>query len=222
MTPTVTGRALRVAVTGGIGSGKSTVSRLLAGHGAVVVDADAIARDVVEPGTPALAAIAAAFGPGVLTPDGALDRAALGAVVFADAGARRTLEGITHPRVRELSEQRLAAVPAGGVAVYDVPLLAEAGTDGRVGFDVVIVVRAEVEVRVERLVGRGLAADDARRRIAAQASDAEREALADVVLDNSADQAGLTARVAALWPDLQARLHGRPEPPGSTLDAPIG
>lgn len=201
-------RALRVAVTGGIGAGKSSVSRLLAAHGATVVDADAIAREVVEPGSPGLAAVVEAFGPDVVTADGALDRAALGAVVFADVGARRRLEGITHPLVRERSEARLAAVPAGEVAVYDVPLLAEAGTAGRVGFDVVVVVRADPEVRVERLVGRGLAADDARRRIAAQASDAEREALADVVVDNSGTPAELETRIAAVAADLAARAAG--------------
>jgi dephospho-CoA kinase len=198
-------RALLVAVTGGIGSGKSTVSGLLAERGAVVVDADAIAREVVEPGTPGLAAVVDAFGPGVLTPDGALDRAALGAVVFADVAARRRLEAITHPLVRELSGRRLAAVPAGSVAVYDVPLLAEGGSRG--GFDVVVVVRADPEVRVERLVGRGLTADDARRRIAAQASDAEREAMADVVVDNSGDQGALATRVDTLWSDLAGRAR---------------
>ncbi|MHA3702855.1 dephospho-CoA kinase [Jatrophihabitans sp. YIM 134969] len=197
------GRALRVAVTGGIGAGKSSVSTLLAERGAVVVDADRIAREVVEPGTPGLAAVAEAFGRDVLTADGALDRAALGAVVFADPDARRRLEAITHPLVRDLSEARLAAVPPGAVAVYDVPLLAESRS--RAGFDVVVVVRADPEVRVERLVGRGLTADDARARIAAQASDAEREALADVVVDNSGDRAALAVRVDALWSDLTAR-----------------
>lgn len=199
-------RALRVAVTGGIGAGKSTVSRLLEGHGATVVDADAIAREVVAPGTPGLAAVAGAFGPSVLTADGALDRAALGAVVFADPDARRRLEAITHPLVQELSAARLGAVPAGEVAVYDVPLLAEAG--GRRGFDVVVVVQAPAEVRVTRLVARGLTAEDARRRIAVQSSDAERAALADVVVDNDGDRAALAARVADLWSTLAARAAG--------------
>ena len=202
------GRALRVAVTGGIGAGKSSVSRLLADHGATVVDADVIAREVVAPGTAGLAAVADAFGPGVIAADGALDRPALGAIVFADPDARRTLEAITHPLVRDLSEARLAAVPTGSVAVYDVPLLAEAGTSGRAGFDVVVVVRADPEVRVVRLVERGLPADDARRRIAVQASDAERDALADVVVDNSGDRDALAARVDALWTDLTTRAAG--------------
>ena len=196
-------RALRVAVTGGIGSGKSSVSALLAGHGATVVDADAIAREVVAPGMPGLAAVAEAFGPGVLDADGALDRAALGAIVFADADARKRLESITHPLVQRVSLERLAAVPAGSVAVYDVPLLAEARS--RSGFDVVVVVRADPEVRVERLVGRGLGANDARRRIAVQATDAQREALADVVVDNSGDRDALAVRVEALWAELAAR-----------------
>lgn len=203
-----TDRALRVAVTGGIGAGKSSVSGLLAEHGAVVVDADAIAREVVAPGSAGLAAVTEAFGPAVVAADGSLDRPALGAIVFADPDARRRLEAITHPLVRELSEERLAAVPSGSVAVYDVPLLAEAGTSGRVGFDVVVVVRADPEVRVERLVGRGLPADDARRRIAVQASDAEREALADLVVDNSGDRDALVAHVDALWAGLAARAAG--------------
>lgn len=202
--------ALRVAVTGGIGSGKSTVSRMLAERGAHVVDADAISREVVAPGTAGLAAVVQRFGREILQPDGTLDRAALAAVVFADPAARSALNAIVHPLVRELSEQRLAAVPAGRVALYDVPLLAEVGPGGRPGFDVVIVVQAAPDVRVARLVQhRGMTAADARARIAAQADDASRTGLADVVVDNNGDPADLVAPLAAVWAELEPRAVAR-------------
>jgi dephospho-CoA kinase len=188
---------LRIGLTGGIGSGKSTVSALLAERGAVVVDSDLIAREVVEPGTPGLAAVAEQFGAGVLAPDGSLDRPALAAVVFADPEARRRLDGIVHPLVRARAAELEAAAPPGAVVVHDVPLLVETGQAGR--FDLVLVVAADVETRVARLVGRGLTEDDARARIAAQATDEQRRAVADVVLDNSGTREQLAAQVDRFW-----------------------
>jgi dephospho-CoA kinase len=188
---------LRIGLTGGIGSGKSTVSALLAQHGAVVVDADRIAREVVEPGTPGLAAIVEAFGSGVLTPDGALDRPALAAVVFADPGARRTLDGIVHPLVRARGRELEAGAPPGSVVVHDVPLLVETGQAS--SYDLVVVVLADEETRVARLVQRGLTAEDARARIAVQATDEQRRAAADVVLDNTGTPEELARQVDRFW-----------------------
>jgi dephospho-CoA kinase len=191
---------VRIAVTGGIGSGKSAVTARLAQRGAVVIDADLIAREVVEPGTPGLAAVVAEFGPGILTPDGALDRPAMAAIVFADAERRRALEAIVHPLVGRRSQELLDAAPDDAVVVYDVPLLAESADLGRAdGFDRVVVVTAPVETRVRRLVSRGLSEDDARARIAAQASDDARLAIADLVVDNSGDLESLDAEVDRLW-----------------------
>src|SRR5919206_24410 len=166
---------LRIGLTGGIGAGKSTVSAALAGHGAVVVDADRIAREVVEPGSPGLDAVVAAFGRGVLTADGALDRPALAAVVFADPAARRRLDGIVHPLVRRRAaelERAAREADEDAVVVHDVPLLAETGQAG--SYDLVLVVETPADVRLPRLVARGLTADDARARIAAQATDEQR------------------------------------------------
>jgi dephospho-CoA kinase len=188
---------LNIGLTGGIGSGKSTVSALLAERGAVVVDADRIAREVVEPGTPGLAAVVAAFGDGVVGPDGALDRPALAAVVFADPEARARLDAIVHPLVRARAAELAAAAPADAVVVHDIPLLVETGQAAR--FDLVLVVRADQEVRVARLVQRGLPEDDARARIAAQATDEQRAAVADVVLDNSGTREELAAQVDRFW-----------------------
>ena len=188
---------LRIGLTGGIGSGKSTVSGLLAARGAVVIDADRIAREVVEPGTPGLAAVAEAFGEQVLRPDGCLDRAALAAIVFADSAARGRLDGIVHPLVRARSAELAAAVPADAVVVHDVPLLVETGRTA--SYDVVLVVQADPEVRVRRLVRRGLSEDDARARIAAQATDEQRRAVADVVLDNDGTEEELAAQVDRFW-----------------------
>jgi dephospho-CoA kinase len=188
---------LRIGLTGGIGSGKSTVSALLADRGAVVVDADRIAREVVEPGTPGLAAVVEAFGDAVLTADGALDRPALAAVVFADPEARRRLDGIVHPLVRARATELAAAAPQDAVLVNDVPLLVETGQAG--SYDVVLVVEADVQTRVSRLVARGLTEADARARIAAQATDEQRRAVADVVLDNSGTRDELARQVARFW-----------------------
>lgn len=191
----------RIALTGGIGSGKSTVARLLAGHGALVVDADAIAREIVRPGRPALAEIADRFGPGVIRADGALDRAALAAVVFADDAALAALNAITHPRIARRTAELLAAAPAQAVVVYDMPLLVEQGDTGR--WDHVVVVETPLELRLQRLArDRDMTREQALARIAAQASDAQRRAVADTVLVNDTDEAALAARVDALWPRL--------------------
>jgi len=200
---------LRVGLTGGIGSGKSEVARRLAERGAVVIDADAAAREVVVPGSPGLARIAAAFGEGVLRPDGSLDRERLGQKVFADPGLRATLNAIVHPLVRTWMEEAeraavRAAPPPGPVIVHDVPLLAE--SRGKAGFDVVIVVDVPPELQVERLVRlRGMAADQARARMAAQASREQRLAVADIVIDNSGSLEDLDRRIAEVWADLERR-----------------
>lgn len=191
---------LRVGLTGGIGSGKTTVARRLVERGAVLVDSDALAREVVEPGTDGLAEIAAVFGHGVLDPAGALDRPALAAVVFGDAAARERLNAIVHPRVRQRSDALIAGAPGDAVVVQDIPLLVEGGMAA--AFPLVVVVHADVEERVRRLVGqRGMPEADARARIAAQADDAARRAAADVWLDNSGTPDGVLAAVDALWSD---------------------
>ena len=200
---------LRVGLTGGIGSGKSEVSRRLADHGAVLIDADVAARQVVIPGSPGLAQIVGAFGDGVLRPDGSLNRERLGEIVFGDPGLRAKLNEIVHPLVREwMAAAERAAVqavpPPGPVVVHDVPLLAE--SRGRAGFDVVIVVDAPPEVQVERLVRlRGMAPEQARARMAAQASREQRLAVADVVIDNSGSLTDLDRHVGEVWAELQRR-----------------
>jgi dephospho-CoA kinase len=197
---------LRIGLTGGIGSGKSTVSRLLKQRGAVIVDADAIAREVVAPGTPGLAAVVEAFGDGVVAPDGSLDRPALAAVVFADPDARKRLDAIVHPLVRARATEVAAAAPADAVVVNDVPLLVETGQAG--SYDLVLVVEADPGTRVARLVQRGLTAEDARARMAAQATDEQRRAVADVVLDNSGTPEELEAQVDRFWADRVAPVGG--------------
>ncbi|MGY1679535.1 dephospho-CoA kinase [Geodermatophilus sp. SYSU D01176] len=197
---------LRIGLTGGIGSGKSTVAGLLAARGARIVDADRIAREVVEPGSPGLEAVVAAFGSGVLGPGGALDRPALAAIVFADPDARRRLDGIVHPLVRARATQLVAAAPPDSVVVQDVPLLVETGQAG--AYDLVLVVEADLDTRVRRLVERGLCEDDARARIAAQATDEQRRAVADVVLDNSGTVEELEAQVDRFWAERVAPALG--------------
>lgn len=204
MGPAHPGRAVRVGLTGGIGSGKSTVSALLREHGAVIVDYDLIAREVVEPGTPGLAAIVQRFGPEVLAADGSLDRPALGAIVFADEASRRDLEAITHPAVRARAAELEGQVGPDDVVVHDIPLLAESGERGP--YDVVVVVDVPVEVQADRLVrDRGMSAEEAQARIGAQASRDDRAAVADVVVDNSGSLEELTAAVRDLWQELSAR-----------------
>lgn len=189
---------LRVGLTGGIGAGKSEVAGRLAALGAVVVDADRLARDVVAPGTEGQREVVAAFGRTVLASDGALDRVALAAAVFGDEKARRRLEGIIHPRVRARTAELVAAAPADAVVVNDVPLLVEAGLAPT--YHLVVVVQADEEVRVARLArDRGLSAEQARARIRAQASDAQRRAAADVLLANDGTRGELHTRVDALW-----------------------
>lgn len=195
---------MRVGLTGGIAAGKSEVSRRLADLGAVVIDADAVAREVVAPGTPGLAQVVAAFGDGVLGPDGALDRPGLGALVFADPGLLAKLNAIVHPLVSERMLQIEQAVPPDAVVVHDVPLLAENDLAAR--YDVVVVVDVPPEVQLDRLTRlRGMPADQARARLAAQASRAQRLAVAGLVVDNSGPLAGLDAQVDALWAELQRR-----------------
>ncbi|HEY3437308.1 MAG TPA: dephospho-CoA kinase [Actinotalea sp.] len=191
---------MRVGLTGGIAAGKSVVAARLAELGAAVIDYDVLARQVVEPGTDGLRAVVEAFGRQVLTPDGTLDRAALGAVVFADPHARRRLDGLLHPLIRAAARQAEHDATAAGaqVVVHDIPLLAETGDAD--AFDAVVVVDAPVAVRVDRLVrDRGLDRAAAHARIAAQAADADRLAVADEVLDGSGSVAGLVAQVDALW-----------------------
>src|SRR5919197_3846649 len=195
---------LRVGLSGGIGSGKSTVARGLARRGAIVIDADAIAREVVEPGQPALAAVVERFGPEVLDGAGRLDRPKLAALVFDDAAARADLNAIVHPRVAAETARRITAAPPDAVVVIDVPLLVEAA---RSGYDAVVIVEAPEAVRLERLVGRGMSLDDARRRMAAQASDADRRKVADVVLDNSGSEEDLERQLDALWAQLTSSLR---------------
>jgi dephospho-CoA kinase len=188
---------LRIGLTGGIGSGKSAVSQLLVRRGAVLVDADVLAREVVAVGTPGLAAVVEAFGESVLAADGSLDRPALAAVVFADPAARRRLDGIVHPLVRRRAAELIAAAAPDAVVLQDVPLLVETGQAA--SYDLVLVVEADLETRVARLVQRGLTEDDARARIAAQATDEQRRAVADVVLDNSGTLEQLAEQVDRFW-----------------------
>lgn len=192
---------LRIGLTGGIAAGKSVVSRRLAELGAVVVDHDELAREAVAPGSVGLDRIAEAFGPGVLAPDGTADRPALAARVFADDDARRTLEGIVHPEVRRLAAEREAAAVARdhrAVVVHDIPLLVETGQVDT--FGLLVVVDAPAQLRVQRLVAqRGLDEASAWARVAAQASDEERRAAADVLLDGTRSEDELRAQADALW-----------------------
>jgi dephospho-CoA kinase len=195
-----------VGLTGGIGAGKSEVARRLVAHGAVLIDADVLAREVVAPGTEGLAEVIAEFGD-VLTPAGELDRPAVGRLVFGDQVARRKLESIIHPRVRARAAEIEAEAPAGSVVVHDIPLLVETGQADR--FDRVLVVDVPPEIQLERLVGeRGMSAEEARSRIASQASRGERLAAADLVVDNSGSLADLDRRIDEVW----AELTGPPDP----------
>ncbi|MFD3560525.1 dephospho-CoA kinase [Streptomyces sp. NPDC058686] len=195
---------LKVGLTGGIGAGKSEVSRLLVAHGAVLIDADRIAREVVEPGTPGLAAVVEAFGSGVLAPDGTLDRPALGAIVFADADRLAVLNSIVHPLVGARSAELEAAATGDSVVVHDVPLLAENGLAPL--YDLVVVVDASPETQLDRLVRlRGMTEEDARARMAAQATREKRLEIADIVIENDVPLDELHQRVDAVWADLAQR-----------------
>jgi dephospho-CoA kinase len=189
-----------LGLTGGIGAGKSAVAQRLAQLGAIVIDSDALAREVVEPGTDGLAAVVAEFGPDVLRPDGALDRPALGRIVFGDPSARARLERIVHPLVRARSVEIVASADPAAVIVNDVPLLVE--NDLQAAYEIVIVVEAAESVRVARLVeDRGMTESDAHARIAAQATDEQRRAVADVVITNDGTRDELNDRVDAVWRD---------------------
>ncbi len=190
-----------VGLTGGVASGKSAVAAKLAELGAVVIDADALARDVVAPGAPGLAAIKDAFGSEVLLPDGALDRKALGAIVFADEQQRQTLNNIVHPLVREAAGALRTKAPEDALVVEDIPLLVESGQADR--FDAVIVIQAPHDERIRRMVqDRGWSVEEAKARMAAQASDEQRAAVADFVLDNSGSLEELEAQVSVLFAQL--------------------
>jgi dephospho-CoA kinase len=193
---------MRVGLTGGIASGKSTVSAILAELGAVVIDADLMAREVVARGTEGLAEVVEAFGPGILTGDGDLDRPALGAIVFTDEAKRRVLEGIIHPRVRARSVELEAQAGPDDVVVHDIPLLAE--SNGAAGaFDAVVVVDVPTELQVERMItDRGWSREDAESRIAAQASREERRAIATYVVENTGTREDLRQRVTEVFEQL--------------------
>ncbi len=192
---------MRVGLTGGIASGKSTVSAIFAELGAVVIDGDKLAREVVERGTPGLAAVVEAFGPELLTPEGDLDRPAMGAIVFNDEARRKVLESIVHPLVFERYAELEAATGAGDIVIHDIPLLAESGRAEE--FDAVVVVDVPEEVQVERMLrDRGWTEDDARSRIASQATREERLAIATHVVDNTGSLATLRSRVEEVHHDL--------------------
>jgi dephospho-CoA kinase len=203
---------LSVGLTGGIGAGKSEVSRLLVACGAVLIDADRIAREVVAPGTPGLAAVVEAFGEEILAEDGSLDRPRLGAVVFADPDRLAVLNSIVHPLVGARSRALQSAAAEDAVVVHDVPLLTENGLASL--YDLVVVVDVDPATQLDRLVRlRGMSEEDARARMAAQASREERRAVADVVLDNDVPLPELERRVRELWDDLVRRA--RTAPPGA-------
>ncbi|EGG44047.1 MULTISPECIES: dephospho-CoA kinase [Streptomyces] len=204
---------LSVGLTGGIGAGKSEVSRLLVACGAVLIDADRIAREVVAPGTPGLAAVVEAFGEEILTEDGSLDRPRLGAVVFADPDRLAVLNSIVHPLVGARSRELQSAAAEDAVVVHDVPLLTENGLASL--YDLVVVVDVDPATQLDRLVRlRGMSEEDARARMAAQASREERRAVADVVIDNDVPLPELERRVRELWDDLVRRAR-RTAPPGA-------
>jgi len=193
---------VNVGLTGGLGSGKSTVAALFGEHGAVIIDADVVAREVVRAGTPGFAAVVARFGPDVVGRDGELDRAALARIVFADGAALDELNAIVHPLVGSRSAELAAAVPPGAVVVHDIPLLAENGLADR--FDTVVVVEADREIRLARLAERGLTRAEAEARMAAQATDEKRRAIADEIVRNDGDLDSLARQVDRLWD----RLNG--------------
>ncbi|MFE5965237.1 dephospho-CoA kinase [Streptomyces sp. NPDC056463] len=198
---------LKVGLTGGIGAGKSEVSRLLVSYGAVLIDADKIAREVVEPGTPGLAAVVEAFGAEILTGEGGLDRPKLGSIVFADPDRLATLNAIVHPLVGARSAELESAAGPDDVVVHDVPLLAENGLAPL--YDLVVVVDASPETQLDRLVRlRGMAESEARARMAAQATRAQRRAIAGLVIDNDGPLDALEPQVRKVWDELTRRAAG--------------
>jgi dephospho-CoA kinase len=208
---------LRVGLTGGIGSGKSEVSKRLAARGAVLIDADAIARQVVEPGTPGLAAVVGAFGRAVLAPDGSLDRARLSEIVFSDPAKLATLNSIVHPKVGERMAGLERSAPPDAIVVHDVPLIAENNLAGR--YDIVVVVDAPASVQLDRLVRlRGMSRDQALARMAAQASREKRLSMAGIVIDNSGSLDDLDRQVDGVWAKLRQRaVAGRARRPQAGL-----
>ncbi|MFJ9579671.1 dephospho-CoA kinase [Streptomyces sp. NPDC101191] len=195
---------LKVGLTGGIGAGKSEVSRLFVSYGAVLIDADRIAREVVEPGTPGLAAVVAEFGPEVLTPEGTLDRPKLGSIVFNDPGRLAALNAIVHPLVGARSAELEGLAGPGDVVVHDVPLLTENGLAPL--YDLVVVVDAAPETQLDRLVRlRGMTEPEARARMAAQATRAQRRAVADLIVDNDGPLEALEPQVRTIWAELRER-----------------
>ncbi len=198
---------LLVGLTGGIGAGKSTVAKLLAARGAVVVDADEVARFVVEPGQPALAQLVERFGDGILDADGRLDRPALGKLAFVDEQSRKDLESITHPAINHEFMRRTIESPPDAIVVLDVPLLVESpkARERAKDYHVVIVVEAPRELRLDRLEARGLARADAEARMAAQATDEQRREIATHLVDNSGDVDALERQIGDIWDDLELR-----------------
>ncbi|MFD7334624.1 dephospho-CoA kinase [Streptomyces violascens] len=195
---------LKVGLTGGIGAGKSEVSRLLVSYGAVLIDADRIAREVVEPGTPGLAAVVEAFGPGILSADGTLDRPRLGGIVFSDPEKLATLNKIVHPLVGARSAELESTAGPDSVVIHDVPLLTENGLAAL--YDLVVVVDAAPETQLDRLVRlRGMTPEEARARMAAQADRAQRLAVADLVVDNDGPLESLEPQVRKVWEELVVR-----------------
>jgi len=196
---------LLVGLTGGIGAGKSTVAELLTRKGAVLVDADEVARAVVEPDQPAFETLVERFGPEVVGRDGRLDRAAVAKLAFADEQSRKDLEGITHPAINTEFTRRVLEAPPDAIVVLDVPLLAESQQARERPYEAVIVVEAPRDVRLARLETRGVPRADAERRMAAQVSDDDRRVMATYVIDNSGDLGALERQVDDLWADLERR-----------------
>lgn len=195
---------MRVGLTGGVASGKSTVAQILVELGAVLIDGDALAREVVARGTPGLAQVVAEFGAGMLTPEGDLDRPAMGRLVFGDEAARRRLEAITHPLIFEKYAELEASAPPDAVVVHDIPLLVESGRADT--FDEVLVVDAPVELQVERMMrDRGWTREEAESRIAAQATREERRAIATYVIENTGTLEDLRQRVTEVFAELSSR-----------------
>ena len=201
-----------VGLTGGIGSGKSTVAGLLRAKGATVVDADEVARSVVEPGQPALGKLVERFGAGILDADGRLDRPALAAIAFADDDGRKALGEITWPAIGEEFERQIREAPDDAVVICDVPLLVESKAAAARPYVAVVVVEAPLDLRLDRLEIRGVARDDAQRRMAAQATDEERREVATHVIDNGGDLESLSRQVDEVWADLLPREPPEPEP----------